>query len=288
LTGIALGLVLAAAVVHAGWNLIAKRADEKLAFLWCSAVVTVVLFFPLGVWLAATQPVAPLGWPIVTLSALLEAAYFWALAQAYRYGDLSQVYPVARGTAPLFVLILAVTLLGERPSLLAVTGIVVVVAGVLLLLAPAVDHTALQTLGRAVRQRGMQYALLTGAIIATYSILDKRGVALMSPALYAYLLFAGLTLALVPVVRRQRKTIGETWRRHRGAIVAVGVLSPLAYGLVLLALTITPVSSVAAAREISVVIAAVLGALVLHEPYGRRRVFGSAWIAVGLGLLVLG
>jgi drug/metabolite transporter (DMT)-like permease len=78
------------------------------------------------------------------------------------------------------------------------------------------------------------------------------------------------------------------WRRHRGAILVVGVLAPLAYGLVLLALTITPVSSVAAAREISVVIAAVLGALVLHEPYGRRRVLGSAWIALGLALLVLG
>ena len=214
-------------------------------------------------------------------SALLEAAYYWSLAQAYRYGDLSQVYPIARGTAPLVVPLLAVVFLGEHPSPLAIAGIVVIVAGVVLLLAPGKPM-------RAMRGRGTLYALLTGVIIAAYSTLDKRGVALVPAPLYAYLLFVGLTVALLPAILPRRAAVLGQWRTHRGAIVTVGILTPLAYGLVLLALTIAPVSSVAAAREVSVVIAAVLGVVVLREPYGRRRLFGSAWIAVGLGLLVLG
>jgi drug/metabolite transporter (DMT)-like permease len=288
LTSFALALVLGAAVVHAAWDLIAKRADDKLPFLWCSALVSVVLFSPLGGWLAATQPVPPLGWVIVALSALLEAAYFWALAQAYRYGELSLVYPIARATAPPVVAVLAAVLLAERPSPTTVGGIFVVVSGVVLLLLPALDGAGIRTLAYAVRGRGTRYALLTGAIIATYSILDKRGVAVVSPPLYAYLLFVGLSLALTPLMLAQPAVLQRQWRCYRGAILAVGVLAPLAYGLVLLALTITPVSSIAAAREVSVVIAAALGALVLREPYGGRRIVASAWIAVGLGLLVLG
>jgi drug/metabolite transporter (DMT)-like permease len=244
------------------------------------------VFLPLGGWLAATQPIQPPGWAVVTLSAVLEAVYYWSLAQAYRYGDLSQVYPVARGTAPLLVPLLASVFLGERPSPITVAGIVMVVSGVMLLLVPAVDWAGLRSLLRG--SRGTLYALLTGAIIATYSIVDKRGVALVSPPLYAYLLFAGLTVALLPLILPQRAAVVGEWRRHRVPILAVGVLTPLAYGLVLVALTITPVSSVAAAREVSVVIAAILGAVLLHEPYGRRRVLASSGIAIGLGLLVLG
>jgi drug/metabolite transporter (DMT)-like permease len=245
-----------------------------------------VVFVPLGGWLAATQPVQPLGWAIVTLSALLEAVYYWTLAQAYRYGDLSQVYPIARGTAPLLVPLLAAVFIGERPSPVTLAGIGIVVVCVVVLLLPGWDRAGLRSLAHA--GRGTLYALLTGAIIATYSTVDKRGVALMPPALYAYLLFTGLTLALLPLIVPQRAAVVDHWRRHRGAIVVVGLLTPLAYGLVLVALTITPVSSVAAAREVSVVIAAVLGAVFLGEPYGARRVLASAGIACGLGLLVLG
>ena len=100
MSGPALALVLLAAVAHTTWNLLARRADEKLAFLWCSNVVSAALFTPVGVWLLAAHPIPPLGWAVVGASALLEALYFWTLAQAYRYGELSLVYPIARGTAP--------------------------------------------------------------------------------------------------------------------------------------------------------------------------------------------
>ena len=288
MSSLALGLVLLAAVTHASWNLLARRADEKLPFLWCSTLVSSVLFLPLGVWLIATQPVEPAGWAVVALSAGLEALYYWTLSQAYRYGDLSLVYPLARGSAPILVPLLAAIFLGERLSLLAAGGIALVVVGIVTINLPSLAWSGPHGLIATAGQLGTRYALLTGLVIATYSALDKRGVALVPPLLYGYLLFVGLTLALVPLVRTQWDAVGREWRARRDSIVVVGLLTPASYGLVLFALTLAPVSYVAAAREISVVLAALLGTLVLREAYGRQRLLGSVAITTGLVLLVLG
>jgi drug/metabolite transporter (DMT)-like permease len=287
-SGLALGLVLLAAGIHASWNLLAKQANDKLAFLWCSALVSAVLYLPLGVWLLLAYPVPPLGWAIVGGSSLLEGAYYWGLAQAYRHGDLSLVYPIARGTAPLLVPLLAAVFLGERLSLLGAGGVGLVVVGVLTLHLPALSGPGVRALVGALGQLGTRYALLTGVFIASYSTLDKRGVALVQPALYSYLLFCGISLALLPLLVGLGTSVAAEWKRSRRGILVVGLLGPVSYGLVLAALTLAPVSYVSPAREVSVVIAALLGAYVLHEPYGRARLVGSALIAAGLALLVLG
>src|SRR5215212_3649905 len=133
MSGAALGLVLLAAIAHATWNLLARRAQEKLAFLWCGTLVSSAVFLPLAIWLLATEPISPAGWAVIALSAGLEALYYWTLAQAYRYGDLSLVYPIARGTAPILVPVLAALFLGERLSGLAVVGIGLVVLGTVLI-----------------------------------------------------------------------------------------------------------------------------------------------------------
>ena len=286
--GPALGLVLLAAAAHAAWNLLARRAEEKLAFLWCSTLVSVVLLAPVGAWLLVTEPIPAVGWAIVVLSAGLEALYYWTLAQAYRYGDLSLVYPIARGTAPILVPVLAAVFLGERLSGLATLGIGLVVVGTVAVQTRRLGWPSAGAITEVTGQLGTRYALLTGLVIAAYSALDKYGVSLVAPILYAYLLFAGLTVTLVPLVLRQRAALASEWKLRRGSIVVVGLLAPASYGLVLLALTLAPVSYVAAAREVSVVLAAVLGAVVLHEGYGRQRLLGSAAIAAGLMLLVLG
>jgi drug/metabolite transporter (DMT)-like permease len=289
MSSLALSLVLVAAVAHAVWNLLARRADEKLAFLWCGSLVTSVLFLPAGAWLLVTgPPIPPVGWGVVALSACLEALYYWTLAQAYRYGDLSLVYPIARGTAPILVPVLAVTLLGEHISAMALVGIGLVVAGTVTMHVRSLGWPTRRAILAVLGQLGTRYALLTGLVIASYSSLDKYGVTLVPPLLYGYLLFAGLTVALVPLIRRQRPALASEWRQRRGSIVIVGVLAPLSYGLVLLALTLAPVSYVAAAREVSVVLAALLGAVVLKEGYGRQRLLGSTAIATGLALLVFG
>jgi drug/metabolite transporter (DMT)-like permease len=287
-SGLALGLVLLAACVHASWNLLAKRAGDKLAFLWCSALASVILYLPLGLWLLVAYPVPPEGWVIIAGSSVLEGAYYWGLAQAYRYGDLSLVYPIARGTAPLLVPILAAVFLGERLSPLGAGGVALIVGGVLTLHLPALSLRGVRALAGALGQLGTRYALLTGVFIAGYSTLDKRGVALVQPALYSYLLFCGIAVALLPLLVGQGTKVAAEWGRSRRAIVVVGLLCPLSYGLVLAALTLAPVSYVSPAREVSVVIAAVLGAVVLHEPYGQQRLVGSALIAGGLALLILG
>jgi drug/metabolite transporter (DMT)-like permease len=288
MSSLALGLVLLAAVTHASWNLLARRADEKLPFLWCTTLVSSVLFLPLGIWLLLTQPVEPAGWAVVALSAGLEALYYWTLSQAYRYGDLSLVYPLARGSAPILVPLLAAIFLGERLSALAAGGIGLVVIGIVTINLPSLAWSGSHGLVATAGQLGTRYALLTGLVIATYSSLDKRGVALVPPLLYGYLLFVGLTLALVPLVRPQWDGVTREWAAHRASIVLVGVMTPTSYGLVLFALTLAPVSYVAAAREISVVLAAILGAVVLREGYGRQRLLGSVAITSGLVLLVLG
>ena len=286
--GPALGLVLLAAVAHATWNLLARRAEEKLAFLWCSTAVSTVLLLPIGAWLLLHESISPIGWLVVTLSAGLEALYYWTLAQAYRYGDLSLVYPIARGTAPILVPLLAVLFLGERLSALAGLGIGLVVVGTVLIHTRQLGRPSLGAIVGVLGQLGTRYALLTGLVIAAYSALDKYGVSLVTPVLYGYLLFAGLTIVLAPFMVRQRAALAMEWKLRRGSIVVVGLLAPASYLLVLLALTLAPVSYVAAAREISVVLAAVLGAVVLHEGYGRQRLLGSTAIAGGLMLLVLG
>ncbi|MCC7370916.1 MAG: EamA family transporter [Chloroflexi bacterium] len=282
----ALGLVLLAAVAHASWNLLARRAEEKLAFLWCGTLATTVLFLPLGGWLLLTTPLPPAAWGVVAVSALLEALYYWTLAQAYRYGDLSLVYPIARGTAPVIVPLLAAVFLGERLSWLAAGGIGLVVVGTVVIHTRRLGWPSLGGVAHVFGQLGTRYALLTGVVIASYSSLDKYGVTLAPPLLYGYLLFAGLTVALIPLIRPRWRAVELEWRKRRGSIVLVGVLAPGSYGLVLLALTLAPVSYVAAAREISVVLAAILGAVVLREGYGPQRLLGSAAIAAGLMLLV--
>jgi drug/metabolite transporter (DMT)-like permease len=289
MSGPALALVLLAAVAHATWNLLARRADEKLAFLWCSTLVSSALFLPLGVWLLLTgPPIPPAGWVVVALSAALEALYYWTLAQAYRYGDLSLVYPIARGTAPILVPLLAAIFLGERLSGPAIGGIALVVIGTVVIHAPRLAWPTPGAVAGLAGQLGTRYALLTGLVIAAYSALDKYGVTLVTPVLYGYLLFAGLTGGLLPLASRQRGAVRAEWKLRRGSIVVVGLLAPAGYGLVLLALSLAPVSYVAAAREVSVVLAALLGTLVLHERYGRQRLLGSTAIAAGLALLVLG
>ena len=288
MTGLALSLVLLSAGIHATWNLLAKRAGEKLPFLWCGTLASSVLFLPLGAWLLTTHPIPAEGWLVLAGSSCVEAAYYWSLSQAYKHGDLSLVYPIARATAPLVVPLLAAVFLGEHLSPLGATGILFVVVGALVAHLPSLNIAGLRALAGAGHGVGTRYALLTGCLIACYSTVDKVGVSIVTPALYAYLLFAGVTIALLPLLLPRRDLVLAEWASHRAAILVVGALAPIAYGLVLLAFSLAPVSYVAPAREVSVVVAALLGVVVLHEPNGARRLVGSGLIVAGLLLLVVG
>jgi drug/metabolite transporter (DMT)-like permease len=278
----ALLLVLLAALCHSAWNLIVKTDARRLEIQSGALVVGTLLCAPVLL-LHSPWSLPPLAWAAVAVSALFESAYVLALTSAYAAGDMSLVYPVARGTGTVLVAPLAVLLLGERPSLQGALGIGLVVVGIFL------SHGALGGWAAArAHRRAVGWALLTGAMIAGYSLVNKVGVTLVPVPLYAFLVFLA-DAVLVRLVQRWRGGSVPALRRDApwGRIVAVGVRMMGAYLAVLVAMSQAPVSYVVATREISVVVAALLGALVLHERHSAARVAGAVVIFGGLCAIAL-
>jgi drug/metabolite transporter (DMT)-like permease len=281
-----LGLVLLAAVAHAAWNLLAKGAQGGAAFVWLAVGLSTVLYLPaLGVVLAGDADV--LGWTALGLmagSGALHAVYFTALQRGYAAGDLSLVYPLARGTGPLLATIAAIVLLGERPSAAALLGAGIIVAAVLSL--------ALRSRpgGQENRREAAGFALLTGVAIASYTLWDKHAVgpAALSPIAYNWGTNVANVALLTPWVLRRPQRLRLAWRTSRARALGVAVLSPLAYVLILYALARAPVSTVAPARETSILIGTVLGTTVLAEGDRRRRLLAAAAIVVGVAALAAG
>ena len=282
----ALGLVLISAVFHATWNLLAKRAGADTAFLWLAYVVGAIVFAPFAIGiLVIARP--ELGWPalvFVLVAVCLQTLYFATLTSGYRAGDLSLVYPIARASGPLLATLGAIAIFREHPTLLAIGGALAIVAGALFLTG---DPRALRRDGAG---PAVGFALLTGAVIALYTLWDKTAVAvvLIPPLLYDWATVVGQALVVTPIALRRRAAVREAWTRHRAAVIGVGVLSRLAYILVLTALVVSPVSYVAPAREIGILIGAVLGARVLAEGHVMRRGIGAAAMVVGVLALALG
>jgi drug/metabolite transporter (DMT)-like permease len=271
--------VLVAAGAHAAWNLLAKQAQGGPAFVALYTIVSVVLWAPIAIAYAAVAGgITAAGIGFMAGSGVLHAGYFLALQHAYSVGDLSLVYPLARGTGPVLSVAAAVLVLGERPGPLGLAGGLLVAAAVLLLAAPS---------GRTT---GRGAAVLTGAFIAAYTVCDAHAVkALHQPALPyfwgAEVVQAGL---LVPIALRDRTALRASAGGDRRGILGVALLSPLSYVLILFALTKAPVSLVAPAREGSVVLGAFLGTRVLGEGHTRRRVIAAVAIALGIVGLAVG
>ncbi len=287
MSGLAILLVLVATVSHASWNYLTKRSRHRLAFLWWTGLAGSVLFLPVVLRSAPPWTLTADQWPGVVGAAVIRAAYLAALGTAYARGDLSLVYPLARGTAPLLVPPLAVLFLGERPSVIGWAGILIIGLGVYVLHLPGFRAALLAPL-QALRSPHAGYALLTGCLTTTYSLVDawniRRGV---PPLLYAYLTIPIAALLLTPVVGRYPEALAEERRTGRWAILAVGVLMTGGYLLILLALRLSPVSYVAPARELSIVVGTLLGLVALGERHHGPRLAGAGLIVVGVLLLSL-
>lgn len=289
MTTFALGLVLLSAGLHAFWNFLMKGSRDPLVFSWGLVASATVLYAPVAVWRWQSTPLPPDGWIFVAGTVALHLIYFWALARAYAAGDLSVVYPLARGLGPLFVPILAVLLLAESLTALASAGVALVVLGIYVLHLRDLHRTAWIEPVKGLRGRASLFAILTGLTITTYSLWDKQAVMRIDPLLYNYFLFAGSAIVLAPLVLYERRGLVLAELRHRPLpMVAAGILSPITYFLVLTALSMSPVSYVIPIREVGIVGGALLGTVVLGEPYGPQRVLGSAIIAVGVTALALG
>lgn len=284
MTPAVLALVLTAAVLHAAWNVLAKRAQaaDTVAFVWLTTVLSVAVYLPVvAVWLIVAplrQPISAVGFAFIAGTAVIHSAYFLLLQRGYRAGDLSLVYPLARGTGPLLASIAAVVFLGERPGVVGACGIAAIVGGIF------VATCARLHVRRA--RVSVGYGLATGATIAAYTLWDKHAVSALAilPVVYEVGHFCVQTVIMAPLVLRggRRAALGPTWRAYRTELLGVAVLSPLGYILVLFALVVAPVSLVAPAREVSIVFGALLGARLFAERDARRRVAGALLILAGI------
>lgn len=286
MTPAALGLVLGAAFIHATWNLLAKRVGGGPAFVWLFGSVSSLLYAPLA---AAVVFIVRPHIGVVQLffiagTAVLHLVYFLMLQGGYRFGDLSLVYPLARGTGPMLSSAAAIVFFGERPTPIAIAGTVLVGAGIFLL---AGNPAALRGAGA---RRAVGFAVLTGATIAAYTLWDKRAVSVLGipPLLLDWGSNLGRTLLVAPVAFARFDAVRAVWRAHRREVILVALLTPMAYILVLTALVFTPVSYVAPAREISILVGTAMGARLLAEGDVRRRMFAAGAMVLGVTALAVG
>lgn len=280
----ALGLVLVAAVLHAAWNLLAKRTGGGAALVWLYGTASAALLTPPAVILLVVRrpEIGPAGLAYAMASAILHVAYFLVLQRGYQLGDLSVVYPIARGTGPVLSTIAAVILLGERPSAVALLGAALIALGVFSLAKPERQSTTHA-------RRAIAFGLLTGALIAAYTICDKRAVASygVPPLIQQWATSLGLATLLAPVALRCREDVKKSWETHWLSVIGIAILIPAAYILVLTAMTVSPVSYVAPAREISILFATLMGTHFLSEEGSGRRLAATIMV-IGAMALALG
>ncbi len=354
----AIALILIAAVAHASWNLFSKQAATvgTTSFIWLVSMAATVGYAPAAAAVLIVQRphLTALNWAFMAGTGVLQAGYFLFLQNGYRVGDLSLVYPIGRGTGALLAALAGIALLGERPGPAGLTGIVLIVAGVIVLgipararlapappalvptpatasaaataaspataagpvtavsSAPASAHTGSaapvppaaersapaapalagdrMTAPRRPAAMAIMFAGLTGLFIASYTLWDKHAVTTLHtpPLLQGYAAFPIMSLAFAPLALRDRPRLTQVWRSYRPQVLGAAILTPLAYILVLVALSFTAVSAVAPAREVSVLFGVLLGRRLLGEGSLARRLGGAAAIVAGIIAVALG
>ncbi len=274
-----LGLVLSAALFHASWNVVARQHAGHLAVLWLGALLAWIAITPLAVvllWQSAPLPMTAFACMLAT--GIIHVLYFLALSSAYQRGEISLVYPVARGSGVALTALGGAWWLDEELSHTGLVGIAAVSIGILLFAVP----------GWTTRGRGLRQALAVGATIPAYSLVDKVGTGLVHPIVYIWAMYGisclGLALFVFGRFRGQIRTIA---RQRVGGIALIGLGSMLTYLIILFAYRMGPVGYVVAARESSVLFGALFGVLFLKERLTAWRVTALAAVLVGLVCLRL-
>ncbi len=283
----ALLLVLTAAVLHATWNYFLKKSGGGVGLVALSTVLSSFILTPLAIYFIVAGH--SLTWAEAGVcfgSGVIHTIYFLLLDRAYRSGgDLSVVYPLARATGPLLTIVAATLWLGEKMTLIALGGAVLIGVSALLLAGNPASFK-----GSAAR-KSISFAIAAGCMIAGYTVWDKIAVSvLMMPPL---LFYAGSNLSRIPflvplALKRSPGGMTAAWRDQRRAALVIALLSPLSFVLVLYAMTLAPVSYVAPAREVSILVAALLGAHALKEGDVTRRTIAAVGMVLGISALVLG
>jgi len=273
----AFALALGSAFLHALWNLILGRERDPEAATAVALVASVVLFAPVAAWgFDADSGV----WPFIAVTSMLQLVYFAALATAYRHADVSVVYPIARGLAPVLVLLVGVVFLGAGASRGQAAGVILVGLGVMLVRGIGGGHAE----GRGV---GAAFGVAVASCIAAYTLVDKHGIEHASPVVYLELGMLPATVGYVGFLLLTRNGASRVQAAARPLPALAGVLSFVAYALVLAALSRAPAAAVASVRETSVLIAAFLAAPLAGERVGPGRLAGAALVVAGVALIAL-
>ena len=287
MSGIALAIVLIAAFLHACWNLLAKKSRNKLVFIWWFLLIASIAYLPMIMYFWQSVIISMHGWLCILATGVIHAIYFWLTAGAYERGELSLVYPLARGSGPLLVPILAVILLNEKLSSPGVAGILLVIFGIYSIHLQSFSMRSILAPLRAVPKSASLWAFATGFTIAGYSLVDKIGVQVVFPPVYIYLMFGISLLLLSPVVMvRHAAAIKTEWQVNKILIIINGILVLATYLLILFAFQISKVSYVVAAREVSIVFSAIFGIVALREKNACQKIIGS--VLITLGVVVIG
>jgi drug/metabolite transporter (DMT)-like permease len=307
----AITLILLAAGAHASWNLFSKQASVTgaVSFIWLMSAAGTALYAPLiAIAVIVTQPrLTGLSWVFLAGTGILQAGYLLFLQNGYRLGDLSLVYPIGRGTGALLAALAGIVILGERPGPAAIAGIACIVAGIVVIGIPVRSRSAAPVTATAASTgsaggaggtaprapsaaSATAFALLTGAFIASYTLWDKYAVSTLKtpPLLQGYAAFPIMAMVFAPQVHRARDRTARVWRAYRRQVLGAAVLAPLAYILVLFALSFTAVSAVAPAREVSVLFGVLLGRKLLGEGGLARRLLAAAAIVTGIIAIAIG
>jgi len=281
---IALIAVLAAAAMHASWNLYAKRATGARHFVWLYSVASVLFYTPVVAWVLWHErpQFQTIQWLALLATATLHLGYSLMLQAGYRASDLSLVYPLARGSGPLLSFFAAVLLLGERITGLSVLGVVLVVVGIVLV-------AGLLREPHKAPRAGIFFGLGTGVFIAAYTINDGWAVKvlLISPFLVDYTGNWFRIAVLSPAALMDRARVAQEMREYTKPVLMVGILAPLGYILVLYAMRVAPISHVAPVRELATLIGTYFGARLLKERAAPSRVIGALSIVAGVVCLAL-
>ncbi|MGA2461149.1 MAG: EamA family transporter [Candidatus Bathyarchaeia archaeon] len=282
-------LIVAAAFLHAGWNVLAKNSRNTIALMWWATAFG-TLGYGVAVFLSGqTIFLDDQSWPWFVISAIAETGYFVTLVRGYSRGDLSLVYPLSRGSAPIFSAVLG-ALMGEKLAGFGYLGIGLMVVGAYVASVPVERSRMtfeLSAITSPFRNRAAFWALMSGVFIAVYSVSDKIAVIATPPLIYNWWVFAGNTILWMPVVWRSARVSRNFDELQSNArnIILTSVMTVSAYAAALAALAITSASYVVAGRGFSVVIGALLGSLLLKESHNSVRIIGAGLMFVGLTLM---
>ena len=285
------GVVVASTVTHAYWNFLIKRSGGGQLFVGLSKVVEAVVFAPVFVvaMLAGDAPGLVRAWPLIVIGALLTLTNYLTLGRAYETGDMSVVYPVARGGTLLFLPALGFLAFGERLSSLGWLAVASIVVGIVVLQLPALSRQAVSGLGSNLASASIAYALVAALAAAGYAVWDKRAVQTLQPFLYFYA-YSALVAAAYGVFlgrRYPQAALRAEWRAHGSAIVQVAVLNTVTYVLVLFALRTGASTYVVAVRQLSIAVGAVLAWRLLGETFGAPRRLGVGLVVAGCVLVAM-